>query len=36
MEPEILYYPEDHPWVEMIGKDKTGRDKTTQEISLSE
>ena len=31
MESETIYYPEDHPWVEMIGKDKT-----SQEIGLSE
>ena len=31
MEPETMYYPRDHTWVEMIGKDKT-----TQEIGLSE
>lgn len=36
MESETVYYPEDHPWVELIGKVKTGHDKTTQEIGLSE
>ena len=36
METETIFYLEDHPWVELVGKDKTGRDKTAQEIGLSE
>ena len=31
MEAETIYYPEAHPWIEMIGKDKAA-----QEIGLSE
>ena len=31
METETIFYLEDHPWVELVGKDKTA-----QEIGLSE
>ena len=31
MDPETIYYPQDHPWVEMMEKDGTA-----QEIGLSE